>query len=66
MITRGYPKVQIEGERQDHPHHRSVWVAYGDVNGSDNWSEQEGHATQTHEGWNRLDCGPVCAVLDHT
>jgi len=45
-ITRGYPLVLIDGEKQDHPHHRSLWVAYGEVNGTDNWSEQEGHATQ--------------------
>jgi len=27
----------------DHPHHKSVWVAHGDVNGVDFWSEEEGH-----------------------
>ncbi len=64
-ITRGYPLVLIDGEKQDHPHHRSLWVAYGEVNGTDNWSEQEGHATQTHEGWNALCGGPVYALLDH-
>ena len=26
------------GEAHDHPHHRGLWVAHGDVNGADNWS----------------------------
>ncbi len=64
-LTRGYPLVDIAGEKQDHPHHRSLWVAYGEVNGTDNWSEMEGHGTQTHEGWNTLVGGPVYALFDH-
>ena len=27
----------------DHPHHRSLWVAFGDVNGAEIWNEPEGH-----------------------
>jgi hypothetical protein len=42
-VTRGYPMEGIGGESSDHPHHRSLWVAHGDVNGSDNWSEEPGH-----------------------
>ncbi len=30
----------------EHPHHRGIWVAHGDVNGADNWSEMEGHGYQ--------------------
>lgn len=63
-VTRGWPMHEIEGEKRDHKHHRSLWVAYGEVNDSDNWSEDEGHGTQTHEGWNVLTGGAVCAVLD--
>ncbi|MFH1742764.1 MAG: PmoA family protein [bacterium] len=40
-LTRGYPMEDIDFEKelksQDHPHHRSLWVAYGDVNGGDFW-----------------------------
>lgn len=38
-VTRGYPMDPHEGERQDHPHHKSLWVAYGSINGCDVWSE---------------------------
>ena len=29
-----------EFEREDHPHHRSLWFAHGDVNGFDFWSNK--------------------------
>jgi len=34
-VTRAYPMKDIEGERKDHPHHRSIWSAWGDVRTSD-------------------------------
>jgi hypothetical protein len=40
-VTRGYPMEQIPGEETDHPHHRSFWVGFGNVNGVDFWSEGE-------------------------
>ncbi|SVB42764.1 uncharacterized protein METZ01_LOCUS195618 [marine metagenome] len=36
------------GETTDHEHHRSLWVAYGEANDTDNWSEQEGHGRTVH------------------
>ncbi|HTL52472.1 MAG TPA: PmoA family protein, partial [Planctomycetota bacterium] len=60
QITRNYPvDPNVEGETKDHPHHRSLWVAYGEVNGSDNWSEEPGHGWQTHQQITRLVEGPV-------
>lgn len=59
-ITRGYPVVQgIEGESQDHPHHKSFYVAWGDVNGADNWSEQPGHGRMVHKEFVSLTQGPI-------
>lgn len=38
-ITRHFPLMKdIPGETNDHPHHRSIWTAYGDVNEVDHWS----------------------------
>lgn len=34
MKTEDIPKIG-----QDHPHHKSLWTAYGDVNGADCWDE---------------------------
>jgi Family of unknown function (DUF6807) len=38
-VTREYPLKEISGGSSDHIHHRSLWAAWGDVNGADNWSE---------------------------
>src|SRR5207244_9176593 len=39
-MTRDYPMVaDTPGESTDHPHHRSLYVAFGEVNGVDIWSE---------------------------
>ncbi len=69
-VTRGYPVVSdIAGESKDHPHHKSIWVAWGDVNGTDNWSEVEPrHGRQIHKEFGCLISGPVfgrfCATND--
>jgi len=39
-ITRNWPMGETEGS-QDHPHHKSIWTAYGDLNGVDCWGEGE-------------------------
>lgn len=63
-LTRSWPVADdVPGEPADHPHHRSMWVAHGDVNGTDNWSEEEGHAFQLHRGILEAVGGPVCGRL---
>ncbi|MEM7305328.1 MAG: PmoA family protein [Planctomycetota bacterium] len=37
-VTRGWPIEEREGEEHDHPHHLSLWVAHGAVNGHDFWT----------------------------
>jgi hypothetical protein len=59
-VTRSYPmRDDIPDERKDHPHHRSVWVAYGEINGTDNWSEGENHAYIRHRKFEEVTGGPV-------
>ena len=37
-MTRAFPLEEPgENERLDHPHHRSMWLTHGDVNGTDFW-----------------------------
>jgi hypothetical protein len=38
-MTRNWPMKSVEGEEQDHPHHRSLWFSHGAVNGVDFWAE---------------------------
>ncbi|HUV05030.1 MAG TPA: PmoA family protein [Armatimonadota bacterium] len=59
-ITRNYPMIKdVPGETSDHKHHRSVWVAFGDVNGADDWSEEEGCARIVHRQFLEKSEGPV-------
>jgi hypothetical protein len=38
-MTRAYPMEKIEGERHDHPHHRSFWFGHQGIDGFDTWHE---------------------------
>jgi len=58
-VTRNFPMEDIDGEKQDHKHHRSIWVAHGDIDGADNWSEDTGHASQVHREFLKKTSGPV-------
>jgi Methane oxygenase PmoA len=52
VVTRGWPMVKdIPGESHDHPHHRAMFFAHGDINGIDFWGEGEPSRTsQTAHG----------------
>ena len=41
QVTRSFPMEMVEGERRDHPHHRGLWFAHGDVNGFDYWTNED-------------------------
>lgn len=59
-VTRDYPMPGgPEGEREDHPHHRSVWTAWGEISGADNWSELKGHGCVVHRKFEELRQGPI-------
>jgi hypothetical protein len=63
-VTRHYPmKADVPGETKDHKHHRSLWSAYGELNGADNWSEGKDHARQVPQGEPELVSGPVFGRL---
>lgn len=41
MVMRHWPvQTDIAGEAHDHPHHKSLWFAHGDVNGHSFWDEK--------------------------
>jgi hypothetical protein len=47
IVTRGWPMVKdIPGESHDHPHHRAMFFAHGDINGIDFWGESKETKTQ--------------------
>lgn len=66
-VTRGYPMIpDVAGETKDHHHHKGFYVAHGDVNGADHWSEAPNHAVMRHAGFSRLISGPVYGGFDET
>ena len=49
----------------DHPHHRSLWVAHGDVNGADHWSfQQKPEPMQRHVRFTKADGDTLVQELD--
>ena len=59
-ITRNWPMVpDAENETNDHKHHKGLYTAQGEVNGTDNWGEEEGHGYQIHKGFSEVYSGPV-------
>lgn len=46
VVTRGFPMIKDDAEEirtkyQDHPHHRGLFYAHGEVNGVDFWGESK-------------------------
>jgi len=56
--------TRLDFETKEHPHHRSLWLAIGDVNGIDMWNEPEGrYGKQLHQEFSQIASGPVNAVI---
>lgn len=63
-VTRDFPMKNVDAERdakdQDHPHHRSLWTAFDEVNEVDNWSENPAkHGYTRHREMRDRVEGPV-------
>ncbi|MBV8071319.1 MAG: PmoA family protein [Acidobacteriaceae bacterium] len=40
IVSRRFPMETVPGESRDHPHHRGLWIGYGDVNGINFWETE--------------------------
>ena len=63
-VTRSWPMEEgYEGgdESHDHPHHKGIWVAHGEVNGANDWSDGLDAARIVHRGFDGVVSGPVFA-----
>jgi hypothetical protein len=62
-VTRDFPMKDVPEEKeakdQDHPHHRSFWTAYDEVNGVNNWAETPNHGWTKHKSFTSRWEGPV-------
>lgn len=63
-MTRGWPmNPEAKNEQQDHPHHRGLWYAHGDVNRIDFWSEEEKAGRIVHDQFLEMKSGPTEGLL---
>ncbi|MEX0936443.1 MAG: PmoA family protein [Pirellulales bacterium] len=64
-MTRSYPigEEQVEGERRDHIHHRSIWFTHGAINGVDFWAESEDHGITKHREFVTLKGGDQGLII---
>lgn len=54
--------TRLDFKTREHPHHRSIWLGIGDVNGIDAWNEPEGrHGRQIVQSIEAKAEGPVLA-----
>lgn len=58
-VTRYFPMGKYPGEREDHPHHRSLWFGHGDVNGLSYWDRDQ----IRHCAFELLESGPVGTII---
>jgi Methane oxygenase PmoA len=61
--TRTFPLEILPDEDHDHPHQRSCWFTYGNVNGVDFWSEGKRFGTIQEIGRKLVVSGPVVGRL---
>jgi hypothetical protein len=45
IVTRRFPMEMVEGESRDHPHHRGLFIGYGDVNRINFWENEAASKT---------------------
>jgi hypothetical protein len=62
-MTRKWPMEEPPGEQHDHPHHRGLWYAHGDVNGLDFWSETTNYCKIVHDGFVKIQSGNERGVI---
>ncbi|QNN20876.1 hypothetical protein HED60_00855 [Planctomycetales bacterium ZRK34] len=57
-MTRRWPLEDAgPGEKQDHPHHKSLWFGHQLVNDIDFWAENKGHGTEVHQKFVKVEGG---------
>jgi len=63
-VTRAWPmRDDVPGETHDHKHHRSMYFAFGEVNGVDNWSEEPGHGHTVHRSVDQIVSGVAINIF---
>ena len=62
-MTRDWPMNDGPNDEKDHPHHRSLWFAHGEINGVDFWSESTNAGKTVHDGFLEVKSGQDAGVI---
>lgn len=62
-LTRDWPMQDGVNDEKDHPHHKSLWFAHGEINGVDFWSEAAAAGTTVHEKFLEIQSGKDEGVI---
>ena len=62
-MTRNWPMYDAPNEQHDHPHHRSLWFAHGEVNGHDFWSEASRFGGTIHDSFTEIKSGKDVGII---
>jgi hypothetical protein len=65
-MTRHWPMEEAKDEEHDHPHHRGLWYAHGDVNGLDFWSEAGNYCKIVHDQFLNVQSGRKVGIIKST
>jgi len=57
------PGLDKGGDRDDHPHHNSLWFTHGDVNGVDFWANGETRGKIVHDKFLDISSGPETGII---
>jgi hypothetical protein len=63
-VARNWPMGDAHGEEHDHPHHKSLWYAHGDLNGVDFWSESDKAGTTEHVAFTKIESGREFGTIE--
>jgi len=64
MYTRdGQTYTRLDFETKEHPHHRSLFLAIGDINGIDFWNEPEDRGLEIPNGFENFEEGTAFAAF---
>ena len=62
-MTRDWPMKDVASEEHDHPHHRSLWYAHGEINGQDFWAESPKSGKTVHVAFTEIKSGADVGVI---
>ncbi|GAB6167205.1 hypothetical protein JCM19992_32050 [Thermostilla marina] len=61
-MTRAWPMAKGPNEKQDHPHHKSLWFTHGSVGGTSFWESTDEAGYVKHREFLRLEGGKAAVI----